>query len=113
MRKIFWYIFIIVVGVTLVGASVFWWLFVGVEKRNNAQGYEKDKAITVVYDAGGIHRVIIREEVAPWAKALLHKVSGRLYYEATLHNPEGDILPDTWDDRAKEYIKSKVIQESI
>jgi hypothetical protein len=31
-------------------------------------------------------------------KKVARKIKQRVYYEATIHNPEGDTLPDGWDD---------------
>ncbi|HHX58287.1 MAG TPA: hypothetical protein GX706_00755 [Candidatus Moranbacteria bacterium] len=33
------------------------------------------------------------------------KVVGLIYREATIHNPEGDLVPDEIDDQIKEQIK--------
>lgn len=35
----------------------------------------------------------------------IRKVVGMVYYEATIHNPEGDMVPDEIDDRLKKQVK--------
>lgn len=39
------------------------------------------------------------------AKRIARVVKRRIYYEATIHNPEGDTLPDAWDDEILGFIK--------
>lgn len=31
-------------------------------------------------------------------KRVLHEVKNGIYHEATIHNPDGDTIPDWWDD---------------
>lgn len=40
----------------------------------------------------------IEESKKPLLKEIALKVKRRIYYEATIHNPEGDTLPDWVDD---------------
>ena len=39
------------------------------------------------------------------ARRLLGEVKNALYEEATLHNPEGDVVPDTIDDELLQRIR--------
>lgn len=41
-------------------------------------------------------------------KRLFGKISDFIYAEATIHNPEGDLLPDQVDDIIKEEIKNRL-----
>lgn len=36
------------------------------------------------------------------------KIEGKIYQKATEYNPEGDFLPDEWDDKVKKRIKERV-----
>lgn len=38
-------------------------------------------------------------------KKSLRAVKNGIYHEATIHNPDGDTIPDSWDDTIKGYIK--------
>lgn len=38
----------------------------------------------------------------------VNKVKNLLYYEATIHNPEGDVIPDGIDDSIKGKIKAVI-----
>ena len=48
---------------------------------------------------------IARQEVV---KKTVRKVKGFIYREATIHNPEGDMLPDEIDDEILNGIKEKL-----
>jgi hypothetical protein len=39
-------------------------------------------------------------------KKIVRKISGKIYQEATEHNPRGDWLPDWIDDAIKEKLKT-------
>ncbi len=39
------------------------------------------------------------------AKGMVKKMTGFIYHEATIHNPEGDMIPDEIDDKVKGKIK--------
>jgi len=41
-------------------------------------------------------------------KGVGRKAGEFIYNEATIHNPEGDLLPDSIDDRVKQEIKERV-----
>jgi len=41
-------------------------------------------------------------------KQYLGKIKRFIYREATVHNPEGDLLPDKVDDRVIQEVKEKV-----
>lgn len=46
----------------------------------------------------------IEEDKKPLVKKIVTKISGKVYEEATEHNPEGDRLPDWIDDKIKEGV---------
>lgn len=50
----------------------------------------------------------IKENKKPLIKTLIKKISGKVYQETTIHNPEGDMFPDWIDDKIKEEIKNRV-----
>lgn len=37
--------------------------------------------------------------------SVFHRIKDLLYYEATIHNPSGDMIPDQWDDILKGKIR--------
>lgn len=53
----------------------------------------------------------IKTELWPKIKVKIKKqgkkMENKVYKEAKEHNPKGDVIPDDWDDRVKEKIKSK------
>ena len=52
--------------------------------------------------------VKIRGKEKEELKRLLAGIKSFIYREASIHNPEGDILPDEVDDRMIEKVKDKV-----
>lgn len=49
----------------------------------------------------GYHKQEVKEIVFKGAR----KLKNLVYYEATIHNPDGDFLPDWIDDTIKRKIK--------
>ncbi len=82
--------------------------FVRVIDANHTEIYKTEKAITVIHDGGHVRSVIMSNEVKPWFKWVVQNMAGFIYHEATIHNPKGDVLPDSIDDTLKGYIKEKV-----
>lgn len=41
-------------------------------------------------------------------RAAARKIKGWIYHEATIHNPEGDMLPDEIDDKVLKEIKDRI-----
>ncbi|NCU41645.1 MAG: hypothetical protein EOM19_02885 [Candidatus Moranbacteria bacterium] len=66
------------------------------------------KWICIVHDERKVDSIYIREDVEPWIKDLSQKIIGKVYEEARLHNPQGDVFPDSVDDALKLYIKEKI-----
>lgn len=62
---------------------------------------------SVKHDDGGYY-VKIKDEDKPILKKIAQKINSIIYEEATIHNPEGDMLPDAIDDVLKEQIKERV-----
>jgi hypothetical protein len=38
-------------------------------------------------------------------KSVARRVKRKIYYEATVHNPDGDTVPDEWDDEFLGLVK--------
>ncbi len=39
-------------------------------------------------------------------KKAVRQIRNGIYHEATIHNPAGDTIPDSWDDTIKAKVKS-------
>lgn len=48
---------------------------------------------------------IARQEIV---KKTARKIKSFIYHEATIHNPEGDILPDEIDDEILDEVKNRL-----
>jgi len=42
--------------------------------------------------------VSIWQEMKTDTKVIILQIKNILYYEASEHNPQGDVIPDSWDD---------------
>lgn len=61
------------------------------------------------YDStSGVFSLNINQQEKSTLKKIAREIKDWIYYEATIHNPEGDMLPDEIDDRIMEEIKSKI-----
>ncbi len=67
------------------------------------QSCQKEKAIFINQDSGSSKITINESE-----KYILKKIKNFIYREATIHNPEGDVLPDQLDDNIIKGIKNRV-----
>jgi len=92
----------------VVALSVCLFLFIGIEEKDDGIGKELRKPITIVRSDGNVNSVIVRDDVKPLMKRIVKKIVNRVYYEATIHNPKGDILPDMIDDTAKDILREKI-----
>ncbi|EKE16167.1 MAG: hypothetical protein ACD_11C00029G0047 [uncultured bacterium] len=63
---------------------------------------------TYLYFLGVENYQLINDEGKKLTKNILKKISEIVYREATIHNPEGDMLPDQVDDIIKEKIKENI-----
>lgn len=52
--------------------------------------------------------VSIREELKSDSKNIIFQIKDIIYFEATLHNPSGDVVPDGIDDTIKNEIKKRI-----
>lgn len=42
--------------------------------------------------------ISIKEEIKTDSKNIIFQIKNILYYEASEYNPQGDVVPDSWDD---------------
>lgn len=89
VKKIFLSIFAIMAVVAILAVILFFSLF----------EFAKDKK-TLLIKASVEDKVIL--------KAAARKIKNWIYREATIHNPEGDILPDEIDDEVIKEIKDRI-----
>lgn len=52
--------------------------------------------------------ITVRADAKPLLKKAVQKLEVIIYDQATIHNPEGDQLPDEIDDAAKNFIKTRL-----
>lgn len=52
--------------------------------------------------------IAIMEALKIDSKKIMREIKDVIYYQATVHNPEGDMLPDEIDDTIKEQIKNQI-----
>lgn len=76
-----------------------WTFFVS---KNNSQ------PLVSFTDQNGSISFNIREKEKAEFKLYLKKVKNFIYREATIHNPEGDVLPDNIDNKVINEVKEKV-----
>ncbi len=56
---------------------------------------------------GGAAKIEIDQDMKEKLKEEARDLEDRIYNEATEHNPEGDLIPDEWDDKLKKKIKEE------
>lgn len=88
---------IFVVLLFLVSAGGFW-------VKKNIANVTPGSLIDMVR---GKDKVELSDEEKAAAKDKANQVKGKVYQEATEHNPEGDVLPDEIDDRIKQELKEE------
>jgi len=52
--------------------------------------------------------IFVAEKLKNGALKIVRKAKSFVYYEAQIHNPQGDVLPDTLDDKLIQSIKKRV-----
>ncbi|EKE20698.1 MAG: hypothetical protein ACD_7C00503G0016 [uncultured bacterium] len=52
--------------------------------------------------------ISIKEELKTDSKNIILQIRDIIYFEATKHNPPGDMLPDNLDDKIKHEIKERI-----
>jgi len=52
--------------------------------------------------------LLLNKEEKSLLKSVVREIKNWVYKEATIHNPEGDVLPDELDDEIIKGIKNKV-----
>jgi len=71
--------------------------------------YEKYKEEIVFVDPlDGKTKIRLDENEKVLIKKVLKPIVNFVYYEATIHNPSGDVLPDQIDDDIKKNIKDRI-----
>jgi hypothetical protein len=61
-----------------------------------------------INDQSGSFSITVREKDKEELKKYLREIKALIYREATVHNPEGDVLPDQVDDKVIEEVKERV-----
>jgi hypothetical protein len=79
LTKIVWIVATFMIGVAL----LFMLLVLGVQYGDTYKGQDHPSFTTAA------KYVVIKA---------LHEIKNGIYHEATLYNPAGDIIPDSWDD---------------
>jgi len=67
-----------------------------------------EKPLLSINDQKGHFSITIRNKEKEEFEKYLRKLKGLIYKEATIHNPEGNLLPDEIDDRVMGEIKERV-----
>jgi hypothetical protein len=62
--------------------------------------------LTVIHSQNGFY-LSVDEKDKPVLKFFVGKINKLIYREATVHNPDGDMMPDYIDDVVKEKIKDR------
>lgn len=55
----------------------------------------------------GVAKIEVDEATKNRLKEEARDIEDKIYEEATEHNPEGDLIPDEWDDKLKEKLKEE------
>ncbi|GBE16893.1 hypothetical protein BMS3Abin15_00717 [bacterium BMS3Abin15] len=90
MNKIFLFIVIALLAIAL--------FLTGIVVFSVFEYDEKDDSVTVN----------LNEEDESALKEFAGKIKKWIYREATIHNPEGDVLPDELDDKIIKELKEKI-----
>ena len=69
---------------------------------------QKDEALFSFGEKDSVFSLKIREKEKEELKNIVKKVKNLIYWEATIHNPEGDVVPDQIDDKIIQEVKEKV-----
>ncbi|PIR73375.1 MAG: hypothetical protein COU40_02770 [Candidatus Moranbacteria bacterium CG10_big_fil_rev_8_21_14_0_10_35_21] len=104
-KKILKFILVLglVVFLTILGLFVYFNFQIYSQDKN----YYDDPVVSLVKENGET-KIKISETNKEELKIFLRKIKKIIYHEATLHNPEGDMLPDNIDDDIIKKIKDKV-----
>lgn len=65
-------------------------------------------SIFVVEKLDDKYKIKMREAEKEALKLFFNKVLKMVYYEATIHNPPGDVVPDSLDDALINNVKERV-----
>ena len=98
MKKFLKITFIILLGLAIVFGIGIFWIY---------EKYKEEKKI-IIYQDGGSAKIIISEPEKKLLIEIARVIKKFIYKEATIHNPEGDVLPDQIDDNIIKDIKDKV-----
>lgn len=90
--------FIILLGLVVVAGISIFWIY---------EKYKEENKV-IIYQDNGLTKVKINEPEKELLKDIAKAVKKFVYKEATIHNPEGDVLPDQIDDNIIKDIKNKV-----
>jgi hypothetical protein len=90
MRK--WLVTVVWVAVTFFAglAMLFMLLVLGVQYGDTYKGQDQPSFVAAA------KYVVLKA---------LHEIKNGIYHEATIHNPSGDTIPDSWDDSLIHKIK--------
>lgn len=61
----------------------------------------------------GVGKIEVDEATKDRLKEEAKNLEDKIYDEATEHNPEGDLIPDEWDDKLKEKLKEEAKERLI
>lgn len=81
-------------------------LFLYFEYRTGAALMAKSVAKLEVVD--GSYKLKIHESEKEMLKSFLREIARKVYYEATVYNPPGDIVPDDIDDTVIKEFKERI-----
>jgi len=75
---------------------------------NYAKNSSQEESLVSFSNKDGNFSVTIREKEKEKIRAAVKKIKDLVYYEATVHNPPGDMLPDQIDNKIIQEVKEKV-----
>lgn len=104
MKKIFKIIFYFLLSAAALTAAAL--LFLRYEYWEGASA-TREKLFSLE-NSDGTEKLKIRQPEKEMIKAFFKKIKNLIYYEATVHNPSGDMLPDQIDDKIIKGVKEKV-----
>lgn len=87
--------FVVLAGIIYLG----WTFFLA--KSNN-------QPLVSLTDQSGSISLNVREKEKEEFKSYIKKIKNFIYRQASVHNPEGDILPDNIDESVIEEVKEKI-----
>lgn len=100
MKIIFYFTFFCLISVAAVSMFLYF--------EYSTSALFKEESWIKIELVEGRYRIKLPEMEKEAIKSLLRGMAKKIYYEAAIHNPSGDILPDSLDDMVIGELKERI-----